>query len=202
MLCFMRNSGGDWGRRMVAILSVCVLALPVGGVWASPPKDTATERFLRDNNEWTGRLDPQAMTSRKARNYQVRGLAHLHVAAQLGDLETARWLLDNGAKLEARSRADFTPLFMAAAHNQDGMVEFLLDRGADAHVTVGIRLGLMHLAASRGVISTAEILLRAGVDINAKNLCGYTPLDFAVVTKRPEMEKWLRDNGAKCGRNC
>ena len=202
MLCFMRNSGGDWGRRMVAILSVCVLALPVGGAWALPPQDTATERFLRANNEWTGRLDPKAMTSRKARNYQVRGLAHLHVAAQLGDLESARWLLDNGAKLESRSRGDFTPLMTAVANNQDGMVEFLLERGADARATMGIRMGLMHLAAGRGVTSTAEILLRSGVDINAKNLRGYTPLDFAVVIKRPEMEKWLRDNGGKCGRNC
>ena len=184
------------------LLLAGLFVLSAGVALAAPPRDTATERFLRHHNEWPGRLDASAMTSRKTKDYLVRSLSHLHVAARLGDLEAARWLLDNGAKMESRTRAGFTPLQMAVLNSRADSVKYLIERGADVHAKVGIGMGVMHLAAGRGAIPVAEVLLRAGADINLKHERGTTPLDFAILIKRPKMEAWLRKNGAKCGTKC
>lgn len=55
----------------------------------------------------------------------------LHHAAKTGQIEIAERLLANGADIEAKGMDEWTPLGIAAQHNQPEMVNFLLDRGAD-----------------------------------------------------------------------
>lgn len=191
-------------RRLPRLLLAGALVLGTGmsGTgWAeSPPQNTATERHLRENGAWEGKLDPRAQINRPGAHYFLQGATHLHAAARVGDLTAAEWLLDNGANMEARDRAGFTPLLLAVGEGRSGMVEFLTGRGANANAWAGIRISALHIAAGRGDIAAAEILLAAGAALNAKTNRGDTPANFAILFKRPEMAKWLKERGGKMRR--
>ena len=62
------------------------------------------------------------------------GLAALHFSAREGDLESARWLLDAGADVNAGD-ADGTPaLTVALMNKQYSFAKYLLERGANPNV--------------------------------------------------------------------
>ena len=85
------------------------------------------------------------------------------------------------------------------AKEQAAIAEMLLKAGADVHSTSFSHTAL-HLAASKGYLELAEVLLHYKADINAeakaKNTM-VTPLALAIRAKQPKMEQFLRERGAK-----
>ena len=80
-----------------------------------------------------------------ARRLLLQGATLLHVAAEFGNVEAARMLLDRGADVNARATMDEdgvggqTALFHAVTQFRDAglpMAQFLVDRGADLGVRV------------------------------------------------------------------
>jgi ankyrin repeat protein len=59
------------------------------------------------------------------------GWAPLHYACTTGRLSVAEFLVANGAKVNALSPSDTTPLMMAVSSGNDQLIKFLLDNGAD-----------------------------------------------------------------------
>ncbi len=55
----------------------------------------------------------------------------LHFAAEAGAVESAKLLIDKGAKVDARDDRGQTPLHIAALRKQPKMIRFLLDCGTD-----------------------------------------------------------------------
>ena len=55
---------------------------------------------------------------------------------------------------------------------------------------------ILHAAVENENLAFVKTLVSAGVDINAKELCGATPLTIAVVKKNEEMAQFLVDNFA------
>ncbi len=77
------------------------------------------------------------------RRLLLQGTTLLHVAAEFGDAEAAKLLLDRGADVDARATVDSagiggqTPIFHAVSQNQDwgfAVAQLLLERGADLAV--------------------------------------------------------------------
>jgi ankyrin repeat protein len=80
-----------------------------------------------------------------ARLLKLRGATLLHVAAEYGNADAARLLLERGADVNARAAVDEagvggqTPIFHAVTQFFDAglpMAQFLVDRGADLLVRV------------------------------------------------------------------
>jgi len=80
----------------------------------------------------------------------LRGVTLLHMAIEWGDPDLARWLLDQGADVDAPAQissdgfGSWTPLYHAMVslrvpRSQTDLVSLLLDRGADVNVTASIR---------------------------------------------------------------
>jgi uncharacterized protein len=67
--------------------------------------------------------------------YQVdvnkTGWTALHYACTTGRLSVAQFLVANGAKINALSPSDTTPLMMAVNSGNEQLIKFLLDNGAD-----------------------------------------------------------------------
>lgn len=90
----------------------------------------------------------------------------------------ARWLVKQGADIEARDAYGSTPLQNRAGHWQ-GDLTVLLELGADVHATSDQGTPL-HSAAMVHNLAAARLLLEKGADPRARNAQGLTPLGAAL----------------------
>jgi ankyrin repeat protein len=131
------------------------------------------------------------------------GISVLEQAANVNNIEVARLLLAKGAKVNSVDGGGFTPL-LASAGNGDrnaAMVQLLIEHGAAVNVKSGdtfeiVKNGAIaigHLtplqqAANVANYEAVEALVKAGADVNAKDVRNATPLVFAVATDRPNIK--------------
>jgi len=94
-------------------------------------------------------------------NAQGSSNAPLFVAAGEGNQDVVRYLLDEGADLEARDSSGATALAEAAYYGHLGVVKELLLRGADIN-SVGRGGTALDLAASRNQTAVVDLLKHHG----------------------------------------
>ena len=58
---------------------------------------------------------------------------------------------------------------------------------------------LIHIAAMQGNLEAVKQHIAAGADVNAKDVNGYTPLDWAIFNKDTETTNLLRKHDGKTG---
>ncbi len=73
----------------------------------------------------------ETLVLKKKAEVNKSGWAPLHYACTTGKLGVAEFLMANGAKVNALSPSDTTPLMMAVSSGNDLLIKFLLDNGAD-----------------------------------------------------------------------
>jgi ankyrin repeat protein len=122
----------------------------------------------------------------------------LGIAAQEGNIDAARELLDGGANIGAADDMGSTPLMNAVYAEEKEMVAFLLERGADANA-LRMGEGALHLAVRRGNVEILEMLLASSAkqhlhqQTNAQKM---TPLHIAVLSEQHAMAGMLIAAGA------
>jgi ankyrin repeat protein len=144
------------------------------------------------------------------------GMSVLEQAASSNHIELVRLLLSKGANVNTADGGGVTPL-IAAAWNGDRnapLVKLLIAHGAAVNVKTGdtfevvkngpILLGHLtplQVACGMANYEAVEALLKAGADVNAKDVRDATPLVFAVATDHadPKIVKLLLDRGAARG---
>lgn len=115
------------------------------------------------------------------------GLAAMHYAANGGFLEAATLLLDKGAKIEIGAYANkWTPLVMAAQAKQNGMISFLLDRGANIEAADPVGTNALILTAMGLYYDTAALLLKRGANVN--HVAPLNVLEYATNVGRADKE--------------
>lgn len=133
------------------------------------------------------RADLTAYTSRATHLPSgARGLLHRAISAhtgqsgsQVGDLDWARLLLDNGADPDERNESGQTPLHLAADWQMSEFVSLLIDRGAEVGARDMGRTTPLLYAASGGDPNLVLSLLDHGADVNARDVDGDRPLHNA-----------------------
>jgi len=123
-------------------------------------------------------------------------------ACRAGDVEKLRGAIAAGADVEAkwtRGETTATPLCAVvspearkdrAEEGRTACVRALLDAGASASAAVVVNYNderlthtAMHDAAFSGFATICRLLLDAGAELNARDLCDTPPLEFAVIHK-------------------
>jgi ankyrin repeat protein len=122
-----------------------------------------------------------------------RGCTPLIVAVEQDHLDTARYLLEKGAKVNARDNEGYSALHVV--HSLD-MTVLLLSHGAEVDAADNYGLTPLHNAVIEGYTEIVEVLIEHGADVNSVEDKGFTPLKMAVEYKLPEIEMLLRRHGA------
>lgn len=91
-----------------------------------------------------------------ARN--AAGVAPIHAAAAVRDIETMRLLIERGADVNAPQQMGYTALHTAAQHGDEAMVEMLLAAGANPKAIAGDGKSPADLASAQGHTVLAERL--------------------------------------------
>ncbi|UOP01653.1 ankyrin repeat domain-containing protein [Kingella potus] len=120
--------------------------------------------------------------------------------------EWIRWLIENGANIEAQDYYGRTALWYHASVNNVEKVRVLLELGADIHAVDQYQDTALH--AANGKYEVTAFLIEKGADIFAKNGRNQTPLlymlercqsiDIANVAKSAEL---LLKSGAKISKS-
>ena len=128
-------------------------------------------------------------------------------AAEEGDIETVRRLIDEGADVNMHYAMSgllpgfppverWTPLMTAAIRNDTELAQLLFDSDADLNFKNYSGNAALHWAAKRGSTAVAEILINGGADVNLQNNIGETPLYWASASLQLEFLKLLLAAGA------
>jgi ankyrin repeat protein len=121
----------------------------------------------------------------------------LVLAAQDGDQETARKVLDKGADVNAKSGGMTAALILASQNGHEGVVELLLAKGADPNAKTKSGDTALILASQEGRYEVVKMLLAKGADANAKRTNdGTTALHQSSQKGHLEVVKALLDKGA------
>lgn len=106
----------------------------------------------------------------------------LLVAAEYGDLQATKYLIENGVDLEVVDDSGKTPLLIAATEKRAQVGLYLIEAGANIEARDHVRLNTPLLLASEyGNFELVQALVEAGADINAKSYLGKTALNMAAL---------------------
>jgi hypothetical protein len=117
--------------------------------------------------------------------------------------ELTRWLIEQGADVDARDRHQRTPLYEQAGV-WSGNPELLLDLGADIEAADYQDQTPLHNAADLFQARAVRVLIARGANVHAKDKMGYTPLASALarcqniyISRMAEVAEILLKAGAK-----
>jgi ankyrin repeat protein len=109
------------------------------------------------------------------------GRRPLHEAAFFGHIDMVRFFLDHGAEADAPIHPfGHTALYLAVQQSRYDVVQYLIKCGAK--LSVEDRLlgtGLLHIAAAKGDMRMAGILVAAGINVFHEDKKGMTARDTA-----------------------
>lgn len=118
-----------------------------------------------------------------------RGETALMMAALIGQTETVGMLIEKGATLDPDG---WTPLHYAASSGKVGVIEKLIEAGADKNARSPNGTTPMMMAVRRGNLTAYQKLLIAGADPTIKNDRGLTTVDYLERQGETERAELLR----------
>jgi palmitoyltransferase len=129
---------------------------------------------------------------------QTEHLTPLHYASFRGNLKVMKLLISNHADINALSLNGLNMLHKAAQGNKPSAIIFYNKKyNIDLNSSDNDNLNALHLATIAGMDSSVIYLLSLGMDPNAKDINGNTPLHYAVKYNQIRIIKKLLQNGAK-----
>ena len=142
----------------------------------------------------------------------------LHEAAEKGDVQEVKRILEMGENVDARTTRDrttadetkpaflsalestldssgSTPLHVAASNGHAEVVALLLEKGADPNAQNRLEVTPLHMAAKNGHLPVVEMLVAHGADVNARQCANQTALHLANWKRHRRVVKFLKRHG-------
>ena len=199
------------------LLTTIAAVLLVGTAFAGPIHDAARKGDIEA-------VKQHLAAGRNVNAKDDKGRTPLHRAAREGHKEVAELLIAAGADLNTKDKEGKTPLYHAARWGHTNIAALLIAAGADVNAkddkgrtpldrAVGYteivallrkhggktseELNALIDAAEAGNIEAVKQHLAAGMDVNAKDEDGVTPLHEAALWGHNEVAELLIANGAE-----
>ncbi|ODA66650.1 mxaJ protein [Methyloligella halotolerans] len=184
----------DYGVPLVQC-SKCYIAgdLPSHGTYTAIPQSE-----FKAHPELAS--DDQRVTKEKLEKWLADGAdptQELFNAVTANDPDRIRFLVEQGAKIDAFNNQGSAPIHMAASSKSPETVELLLELGANPDEPDDVGMTPLLYAILRDDVKSAKALIDGGADLNKKSAEGYTPLALAIEEQRYEAAKLLLDAGAE-----
>ncbi|KAJ5771991.1 hypothetical protein N7520_002520 [Penicillium odoratum] len=115
-------------------------------------------------------------------DWKIDGVTPLHVAAQTGLSQLAKYILSKGEVVDTESAS--LPIYWAASYNHGSAIRVLVDHGADPDAELSEGLKPMHLVAKSNHVDAVKALLAAGVSPLTPKTQNDKPLGGCVAGRR------------------
>ncbi|MFC1563532.1 ankyrin repeat domain-containing protein [candidate division KSB1 bacterium] len=141
----------------------------------------------------------QAMISadkKKVNEPDEKGYYPVVFAAKRTHWDIVKYMIENGARVNAYGPDGNTAIYCAAIHDNPDMIEYLIERGADIEAKNWLGYTPLHVAAFRDNKKAAVKLLMLGADTEAGSKENWTPLHLAVRCGHKDMADILIGGGA------
>ena len=146
--------------------------------------DTATvRRMVYDNNHLVNIVSDDDMRP-------------LFIAAENGNLEMVRLMLEKGADINIQDEEGWAPLLGATSRGHIEVVRLLIDAGAEVNIQEGRGDTSVNIAAKNGYIQIVRLLIGAGADLNIEHSGGWPPLTGAASNGHLQVVQLLINAGA------
>lgn len=123
-----------------------------------------------------------------------QGVTALSIAVDDGLIETARFLIENGALFSEPSGYDE---ISTAIQNEDiEMVKLLIEKGVGVNQIDEKGVSLLHIAINNLDLDLVSLLIYSGTDLNQFYKNKIPPLQLAIRVYSFEISKFLLENGA------
>lgn len=123
-------------------------------------------------------------------------MAPIHTAAENGNLNRIRTLLNQGVNVNLRNNENMTPLMYAASGGHANVIRFLLSKGANAKARTNWNRNALIFAAEKGNANAVRALLRHS-NLSVQNENGRSALTTAANRRHPEIVRMLVRAGAR-----
>ena len=127
---------------------------------------------------------------------RARDANDLMKAAAKDEVQRVEEFLSKGAYIEAGDLIGVTALCSAAESGALRAFRLLLEKGANPKVVTSWKATTLHAAAAGGNTEIISILVNKGMDLNARDLGGHTPLTWAISNRKPIAAEYLLRAGA------
>jgi ankyrin repeat protein len=125
---------------------------------------------------------------------KVNGITAVAIAAQQGNLEILKLLVEGGANIDKTSPAGIGPLYLAIKTKNRYCAEYLVEKGARLYIDDPIKVDYspIFLAVRMKDIGILEVMCDTNTDIDTVfDSLGYNPLTLAVKLDLHEVVSYL-----------
>lgn len=151
--------------------------------------------------KFSGEMDrhcfiPQNLSAKTPAHMKRIKISSLHLAAEAGDLNKAKLLIQKGVSVNARDVYQKTPLHYASENDRTAMVQLLLKSGAQLNALDEFHRSPLHVSVKRCYAATVKLLLKRGAEVDVKDYQGNSALHFATDKRHSKIIRLLFFHGA------
>lgn len=126
---------------------------------------------------------------------------HILIPAHTNNVRMAKYLINNGASIDALDEYSYNALMYAAEMNNIEIMKLLLDKGANIDMANVDGETALFRAIRQERVEAVKLLISRGADVNIKRIDMQTPLEIAVANNYKEIVEILVQNNAKIYRD-